>query len=71
MNYDPLLHFYNSILLYWKELLTMFFLFVLSWELSFVVSGFIRDVVEFELNRLLKSYFRFREIKKYKRLKIK
>ncbi len=68
---DPIIAFYNSILLYWKELLTMFFLFVLSWDLSFVVSGFIRDVVEFELNRLLKSYFRFREIKKYKRLKIK
>jgi hypothetical protein len=53
---DPIIHFYNSILLYWKELLTMFFLFVLSWDLCFVVSGFIRDVVEFELDKVKKWY---------------
>lgn len=54
---DPLTQFLYQVKLQWKELLTFFFYFVLSWYLVFTVCKFLSDIVEFELDKVKKKYF--------------
>lgn len=57
---DPLTHFLTQIKLQWKELLTFFFCLVVSFELVLTVSKFLSDMVEFELDKFKRWYFKIR-----------
>jgi hypothetical protein len=60
---DPIIQFYSSIKSNYKEILTMFFGFVFFWIMTFVICEFIGQLAKFELERMLKKYFNWRDKK--------
>jgi phosphate starvation-inducible membrane PsiE len=58
---NPLLHFLKSCLTYKYEIVIGLLVFVLYWELVFLISKFLRELVGFELDKFLKWYLNKRK----------